>query len=75
LREGFRIFTMQRVADLTVAELRFIIQETVREAMRETDPDAGLELSDETKAILSQPASKEGRISIQDLVASVGLKW
>ncbi len=66
---------MQRVADLTVAELRFIIQETVRETMRETDPDAGLELSDETIAILSQPASKEGRISIQDLAASVGLKW
>lgn len=60
---------MQRFADL--AELRFIIQET----MRETDPDAGLELSDETIAILSQPTSKEGRMSIQDLAASVGFKW
>ncbi len=66
---------MQRVADLTVAELRFIIQETVRETMRQTDPDAGLELSDETIAILSQPEPLEGRISIQDLAASVGLKW
>ena len=66
---------MQRVADLTVAELRFIIKETVREALHETDPDAGLELSDEVKAILSQPAAKEGRISIQELAASVGLKW
>jgi hypothetical protein len=66
---------MQRVADLTVAELRFIIQETVRETLRETDPDAGLELSDEIKAILSQPEPLEGRISIQDLAASVGLKW
>jgi hypothetical protein len=66
---------MQRVADLTVAELRFIIQETVRETMRETDPDAGLELSDEVKAILSQPEPIEGRISVQDLAASVGLKW
>ncbi len=66
---------MQRVADLTVAELRFIIQETVRQTIRETDPDAGLELSDETIAILSQPEPIEGRISIQDLAASVGLKW
>jgi hypothetical protein len=66
---------MQRVADLTVAELRFIIKETVRETLRETDPDAGLELSDETIAILSQPASKEGRIGIQDLAASIGFKW
>ncbi len=66
---------MQRVADLTVAELRFIIQETVRETLRETDPDAGLELSDEMKIILSQPEPLEGRISIQDLAASVGLKW
>jgi hypothetical protein len=66
---------MQRVADLTVAELRVLIQETVREIMRETDPDVGLELSDETVAILSQPAENEGRISIQDLTTSVGLKW
>jgi hypothetical protein len=55
---------VQRVADLTVAELRVRIQETVRETMREIDPDAGLELSDETVAILLQPAEQRGRISI-----------
>ncbi len=66
---------MQRVADLTVAELRLIIKETVRETMREVDPDAGLELSDEMKTILSQPEPVEGRIRVQNLAASVGLKW
>lgn len=66
---------MQRVADLTVAELRLLTQETVRETMREVDPDAGLELSDEMKTILSQPEPVEGRIRVQNLAASVGLKW
>ncbi len=64
-----------KVADLTVAELRSLIRETVWDAMREADPDAGLELSDEIIAILSQPEPSEGRISVQELAASVGLKW
>lgn len=66
---------MQRVADLTIEEFRAIIRETVIEAMLEKDPDAGLELSDEVIEILSQPASKEGRISIEDLAAKHGFKW
>lgn len=66
---------MQRIADLTVEEFRAIIRETVIEAMLEKDPDAGLELSDEVIEILSQPASKEGRITIEELAAKAGLKW
>lgn len=66
---------MQRIADLTVEEFRAIIRETVIEAMLEKDPDAGLELSDETIEILSKPASKEGCISIEDLAAKHGFKW
>ncbi len=66
---------MQRVADLTIEEFRAIIRETVRETMLEKDPDAGLLLSDEVVEILSKPASKEGRIGIEELAAEVGFKW
>jgi hypothetical protein len=66
---------MQRVADLTIEEFRALIRETVRETMLEKDPDAGLELSDEVIEILSKPASKEGRITIEELAAEVGFKW
>lgn len=66
---------MQRVADLTIEEFRAIIRETVIEAMLEQDPDMGLELSDEMIEILSKPAAKEGRITIEELAAEVGFKW
>ena len=66
---------MQRIADLTVEEFRAIIRETVIEAMLEKDPDAGLELSDEVIEILSKSASKEGRITVEELAAEVGFKW
>jgi hypothetical protein len=66
---------MQRVADLTIEEFRDIIRETVRETMLEKDPDAGLELSDEVIEILSKPASKDGRITLEELAAEAGLKW
>lgn len=70
---------MQRIADLTVEEFRAIIRETVIEAMLETmlekDPDAGLELSDETIEILSQPVETKDCISIEDLAVKHGFKW
>ncbi len=66
---------MQRVADLTVAELRFIIQETVRETMRETDPDAGLELRSEIIELLTEPIDPSDCISIEQLAAKHHFKW
>ncbi len=66
---------MQRVADLTVAELRFIIQETVRETMRETDPDAGLELRSEIIELLTETVDQKDCISIEQLAAKHQFKW
>ena len=66
---------MQRVADLTVAELRFIIKETVRETLRETDPDAGLELSEEAKVLLSEIIESADCISIEQLAKKYDFKW
>ncbi len=66
---------MQRVADLTVAELRFIIQETVRETMREPDPDAGLELRPEVIELLSEPVDLADCISIEQLATKHSFKW
>lgn len=66
---------MQRVADLTVAELRIIIQETVRETMRETDPDAGLELRGEIVELLNEPVDSDDCISIEQLAAKHQFKW
>jgi hypothetical protein len=66
---------MQRVADLTVAELRFIIQETVRETMRETDPDVGLELHSEIIELLSESVDLGDCISIEQLAAKHQFKW
>jgi hypothetical protein len=66
---------MQRVADLTVAELRFIIQETVREALCETDPDAGLELREEIVELLSEPVDLSDCISIEQLATKHQFKW
>ena len=66
---------MQRIADLTVEEFRAIIRETVIEAMLEKDPDAGLELSDETIEILSQPVETKDCTSIEDLAVKHGFNW
>ena len=66
---------MQRVADLTVAELRFIIKETVRETLRETDPDAGLELNKEVVAVLSEVIDPADCISIEQLAKKYDFKW
>jgi hypothetical protein len=56
--------THKTVADLTVAELRALIRETVAEAIAELieDPDEGLELSDWTIARLeaAQQAAAAG---------------
>ncbi len=64
-----------KVADLTVAELRAVIREEVHHMMDGFDPDAGLTLSDEVIAVLSQPVDRSKCVSIEEMAAQLGFKW
>jgi hypothetical protein len=68
-----------RVADLTVDELKNLIREAVSQTMYEIlDPDAGLELSEETKERLERSLAAvqagEKTISAEKLAAKLGLE-
>jgi hypothetical protein len=70
-----------RVTDLTVEQLRRLIETTVEEKLLEMfgDPDEGLELQDEIKARLrrSLEAEQEGArgIPADEVAAQLGLEW
>ncbi len=70
-----------RVAELTVDQLRQIVEEAVEQKLAEMlgDPDEGLELRDEIKARLrrSLAAERQGAkpIPAQDVAARLGLEW
>lgn len=70
-----------RVSDLSVDELRFLIQETVRQTFEELfrDPDSGVELRPDFKSELTsslQNAQKGGKLlSAESVAAQLGLKW
>jgi len=69
------------VAELTVDQLRQIIQEAVEQKISEMlgDPDEGLELREEIKARLrrSLEAERSGAkgIPAQEVAAQLGLEW
>jgi hypothetical protein len=69
------------VAELTVDQLRQIIQEAVEQKISEMlgDPDEGLELREEIKARLrrSLGAERSGAkgIPAQEVAAQLGLEW
>ena len=70
-----------RVAELTVDELKQIIQEAVEQKLSEmlSDPDEGLELREEIKARLlhSLEAERCGArgIPAQEVASQLGLEW
>ncbi len=58
-----------KAADLTVDELRALIQKVVHEELQNlmTDPDQFLELSDEIKARLQLSLNSKDRISLHEV--------
>jgi hypothetical protein len=70
-----------RVAELTVDESRYIIQEAMEQKLSEMlgDPDEGLELREEIKARLQRSLEAERRgvrgIPTQEVAAQLGLEW
>ena len=70
------------VAEMTVAELRKLIWETVAEAINDLvgDPDEGLELSEWAQARLAQAsadraAGTQKTIPAKQVVERLGLEW
>jgi len=69
------------VAELTVDELKEIVQEAVEQKLSEMlgDPDEGLELREEIKARLRHSLEAERRgtrgIPAQEVAAQLGLEW
>jgi len=69
------------VAELTVDELKYIIQEAMEQKLSEMfgDPDEGLELREEIKARLRRSLEAERRgvrgIPAQEVAAQLGLEW
>lgn len=70
-----------RVTDMSVDELKFLIQETVTQAFTEllNDPDKGLELREDMREALqvSLEAVKSGKetTSAEDVATRLGLNW
>ncbi len=70
-----------QVKDLTVEELKLLIQETVAETLHTllTDPDEGKELKPEVSqqllASLKRTQSGERGVSAQEVAGKLGLAW
>jgi len=70
-----------QVKDLTVEELKFLIQETVAETLQTmlTDPDEGKELKPEVKQqlliSLERTQAGERGVSAEDVARKLGLAW
>ena len=70
-----------QVKDLTVEELKFLIQETVAETLHTllTDPDEGKELKPEVKQqllnSLERTQSGERGVSAEEVARKLGLAW
>ncbi len=70
-----------QVKDLTVEELKLLIQETVAETLHTllTDPDEGKELKPEMRqqllASLKRTQSGERGVSAQEVAEKLGLAW
>ena len=63
------------VADLTVEELQTLIKKVVHEELRDlmTDPDKGLELTDEIRTRLQASLASSERISFEDVQRRLNL--
>jgi hypothetical protein len=70
-----------RVSDLTVEELRLLIQETVAQTLADLlrDPDEGLEVREDLRKELSEAMKGiDGTLTTKpaaDVAAQLGLRW
>jgi hypothetical protein len=70
-----------RVSDLSVDELRVLIQEVVRQTLKDLfrDPDDGLELrgdfKNELQASLNAPQKDNELLSAESVASQLGLEW
>ena len=70
-----------KVKELTVEELRALIEEAIEQKLQEIigDPDAGLELREEVKERLrsSLAAAQRGEkgVPVEEVAARAGLDW
>ena len=65
-----------KVADLTIEEFRTLIKATIHEELHNllTDPDAGLELSQEMEARLSSSLQSTERIPFEEVQKRLNLR-
>ncbi|MGC9394825.1 MAG: hypothetical protein ACP5J4_08215 [Anaerolineae bacterium] len=70
-----------RVADMSVEELKTLIQETVTQTLLDLfrDPDEGLELREDFKSLLQQSLAAvkadEKTLTADSVAAKLGLSW
>ena len=70
-----------RVSDLSVDELRILIQEVVRQTLKDVfrDPDDGLELREDFKsemqASLKTSQADGNLLSAESVASQLGLEW
>ncbi|MCI5151362.1 MAG: hypothetical protein D3916_18600 [Candidatus Electrothrix sp. MAN1_4] len=70
-----------RVSDLSVDELRVLIQEVVRQTLKDVfrDPDDGLELREDFKnemqASLNTSLADDNLLSAEGVASQLGLEW
>lgn len=70
-----------KVKDLTIEELKELIEQTVEQTLLEWlgDPDEGLEVRDEVKARLRRSLARERKgepgISVEEVAKKLGLEW
>ena len=73
--------TATRVSELSVGELRVLIQEVVRQTLEDLfrDPDDGLELREdfgnELQASLNVPRKDDELLSAENVASQLGLEW
>ena len=82
LADAERIFNMvTRVSDLTLEELRLLIQETVAQTLTDLlrDPDEGLDVREDLKRELSEAMRRNNGTfatkAAADVAAQLGLRW
>jgi len=66
-----------KVSDLTLDELRTLVNGIVDDRLRELlgDPDLGMELDEGVRVRLRQSLSTTERLSGEDVAEKLGLRW
>ena len=69
--------SIARVAEMTVDELKSLVQEVARRTVLEmlTDPDEGLELREEMEQRLRSSLAATDTIPAAEVAAELGLEW